>query len=73
MGEAFGFHILEVPGGEFLRSLGFIGILNADFSEETSIHYSYFSINIGIIHLVSAFAFAIYKGIKQGKTYEFTY
>ena len=24
VGEAFGFHILEVPGGEFLRSLGFI-------------------------------------------------
>ena len=34
MGEAFGFHILEVPGGEFLRSLGFIGILNAaDFQK----------------------------------------
>jgi V/A-type H+-transporting ATPase subunit I len=71
VGEAFGFHILEVPGGEFLRSLGFIGILNAaDFSEETVLTILTFSINIGIIHLVSAFAFAIYKGIKQGKTYE---
>ncbi|HSF00816.1 MAG TPA: V-type ATPase 116kDa subunit family protein, partial [Nitrososphaeraceae archaeon] len=71
VGEAFGFHILEVPGGEFLRSLGFIGILNAaDFSEETVLTILTFSINIGIVHLVSAFAFAIYKGIKQGKTYE---
>lgn len=36
VGEAFGFHIFEVPGGEYLKSLGFIGILNAaDFSEET--------------------------------------
>jgi V/A-type H+-transporting ATPase subunit I len=71
VGEAFGFHILEVPGGEFLRSLGFIGVLNAaDFSEETVLTILTFSINIGITHLVSAFAFAIYKGIKQGKTYE---
>ena len=71
VGEAFGFHILELPGGEFLRSLGFIGVLNAaDFSEETVLTILTFSINIGIIHLVSAFAFAIYKGIKQGKTYE---
>jgi V/A-type H+-transporting ATPase subunit I len=71
VGEAFGFHILEVPGGEFLRSLGFIGILNAaDFSEETVLTILTFSVNIGITHLVSAFAFAIYKGIKQGRTYE---
>src|SRR5687768_13659310 len=36
VGEAFGFHILELPGTEYLRSSGFIGILNAaDFSEET--------------------------------------
>ena len=71
VGEAFGFHILEVPGGEYLRSLGFIGVLNAaDFSEETVLTILTFSINIGITHLVSAFAFAIYKGIKQGKTYE---
>jgi V/A-type H+/Na+-transporting ATPase subunit I len=71
VGEAFGFHILEVPGGEFLRSLGFIGILNAaDFSEETVLTILTFSINIGITHLVSAFAFSIYKGIKQGKKYE---
>lgn len=71
VGEAFGFHILEVPGGEFLRSLGFIGILNAaDFSEETVLTILTFSVNIGIVHLVSAFAFAIYKGIKQGRTYE---
>jgi V/A-type H+-transporting ATPase subunit I len=71
VGEAFGFHILEVPGGEFLRSLGFIGILNAaDFSEETVLTILTFSINIGITHLVSAFAFAIYKGIKQGRTFE---
>ena len=71
VGEAFGFHILEVPGGEYLRSLGFIGILNAaDFSEETVLTILTFSINIGITHLVSAFAFSIYKGIKQGKKYE---
>ncbi|HJT83328.1 MAG TPA: V-type ATPase 116kDa subunit family protein [Nitrososphaeraceae archaeon] len=71
VGEAFGFHILEVPGGEFLRSLGFIGILNAaEFSEETVLTILTFSINIGITHLVSAFAFSIYKGIKQGKKYE---
>ena len=71
VGEAFGFHILEVPGGEFLRSLGFIGILNAaEFSEETVLTILTFSINIGITHLVSAFAFSIYLGIKQGKKYE---
>lgn len=71
VGEAFGFHIFEVPGGEYLRSLGFIGILNAaDFSEETVLTILTFSINIGITHLVSAFAFSIYKGIKQGKKYE---
>ncbi|HEU5461207.1 MAG TPA: V-type ATPase 116kDa subunit family protein [Nitrososphaeraceae archaeon] len=71
VGEAFGFHIFELPGGEYLRSLGFIGILNAaDFSEETVLTILTFSINIGITHLVSAFAFSIYKGIKQGKKYE---
>jgi V/A-type H+/Na+-transporting ATPase subunit I len=71
VGEAFGFHILELPGTEYLRSLGYIGILNAaDFSEETVLTILTFSINIGITHLVSAFAFSIYKGIKQGKKYE---
>jgi V/A-type H+/Na+-transporting ATPase subunit I len=71
VGEAFGFHILELPGTEYLRSLGFIGILNAaDFSEETVLIILTFSVNIGITHLVSAFAFSIYKGIKQGKKYE---
>jgi V/A-type H+-transporting ATPase subunit I len=71
VGEAFGFHIFEVPGGEYLKSLGFIGILNAaDFSEETVLTILTISINIGITHLVSAFAFSIYKGIKQGKKYE---
>ena len=71
VGEAFGFHIFEIPGGEYLRSLGFVGILNAaDFSEETVLTILTFSINIGITHLVSAFAFFIYKGIKQGKKYE---
>ena len=71
VGEAFGFHILELPGTEYLRSSGYIGILNAaDFSEETVLTILTFSINIGITHLVSAFAFSIYKGIKQGKKYE---
>ena len=71
VGEAFGFHILELPGTEYLRSSGYIGILNAaDFSEETVLIILTFSINIGITHLVSAFAFSIYKGIKQGKKYE---
>lgn len=71
VGEAFGFHILELPGTEYLRSLGYIGVLNAaDFSEETVLTILTFSINIGITHLVSAFAFSIYKGIKQGKKYE---
>ena len=71
VGEAFGFHILELPGTDIWRSSGYIGILNAaDFSEETVLTILTFSINIGITHLVSAFAFSIYKGIKQGKKYE---
>jgi V/A-type H+-transporting ATPase subunit I len=71
VGEAFGFHIQELPGGEALKSTGFIGILNAaEFTQENVLTILTISINIGILHLISAFSLSIYKGIKQGKEFE---
>jgi vacuolar-type H+-ATPase subunit I/STV1 len=71
IGEAFGFHILELPGGEALKSTGFIGILNAaEFTQENVLNILTISVNIGILHLISAFSLSIYKGIKQGKGFE---
>ena len=71
VGEAFGFHILELPGAEALKSTGFIGILNAsEFTQENVLTILTISVNIGILHLISAFSLSIYKGIKQGKGFE---
>lgn len=71
VGEAFGWHILEIPGGEVLKSTGFIGILNAsEFTQQNVLTILTISINIGILHLISAFSLSIYKGVKEGKTFE---
>ena len=71
VGEFFGFHILELPGAEALESIEFIGFLNAvEFTQENVMTILTISINIGIIHLVSALSLNIYKGLKEGKTFE---
>jgi V/A-type H+-transporting ATPase subunit I len=71
VGEAFGWHIREMPGGEVLKSTGFIGILNAaEFTQQNVLTILTISINIGILHLISAFSLSIYKGVKEGKTFE---
>jgi V/A-type H+/Na+-transporting ATPase subunit I len=71
VGEAFGWHIQEIPGGEVLKSTGFIGILNAsEFTQQNVLTILTISINIGILHLISAFSLSIYKGVKEGKTFE---
>jgi V/A-type H+-transporting ATPase subunit I len=71
VGEVFGFHIQQLPGGEVLKSTGFIGILNAtEFTQENVLTILTISINIGILHLISAFSLSIYKGIKDGKEFE---
>jgi V/A-type H+/Na+-transporting ATPase subunit I len=71
VGEAFGWHIREMPGGEVLKSTGFIGILNAaEFAQQNVLTILTISINIGILHLISAFSLSIYKGVKEGKTFE---
>ena len=71
VGEVFGFHLLQLPGGEVLKSTGFIGILNAtEFTQENVLTILTISINIGILHLISAFSLSIYKGIKDGKGFE---
>ena len=71
VGEAFGFHLHELPGGEVLKSTGFIGILNAtEFTQQNVLTILTISINIGILHLISAFSLSIYKGIKDGKLFE---
>jgi V/A-type H+-transporting ATPase subunit I len=71
VGEAFGFHILELPGAESLRALGFIGILNAaDFTQENVMTILTISVNIGILHLINAFALSIYRGLNEGKRFE---
>jgi V/A-type H+-transporting ATPase subunit I len=71
VGELFGFHIQELPGAEFLKSTGFIGFLNAvEFNQENVMTILTISINIGIIHLVSALSLNIYKGLKEGKSFE---
>jgi V/A-type H+-transporting ATPase subunit I len=71
VGEAFGWHIREMPGGEVLKSTGFIGILNAaEFTQQNVLTILTISINIGILHLISAFSLSIYKGVKEGKIFE---
>ena len=71
VGEVFGFHLQQLPGGEVLKSTGFIGILNAtEFTQENVLTILTISINIGILHLISAFSLSIYKGIKDGKGFE---
>lgn len=71
VGEAFGFHLLEFPGAEALKSTGFVGILNAsEFTQQNVLTILTISINIGILHLMSAFALSIYKGLKEGKRFE---
>nr|MBA3285179.1 hypothetical protein [Nitrosopumilus sp.] len=71
VGEFFGFHIVELPGAEALRSIGIIGFLNAtEFTQENVMTILTISINIGIIHLASALSLNIYKGLKEGKTFE---
>jgi V/A-type H+-transporting ATPase subunit I len=71
VGEFFGFHIVELPGAEALRSIGFIGFLNAtDFTQENVMTILTISINIGIIHISSALSLNIYKGLKEGRTFE---
>jgi V/A-type H+-transporting ATPase subunit I len=71
VGEFFGFHILELPGAEILRSFGFVGFLNAvEFTQENVMTILTISINIGIIHLASALSLNIYKGLKEGKNFE---
>jgi V/A-type H+-transporting ATPase subunit I len=60
-----------LPGGEVLKSTGFIGILNAtEFTQQNVLTILTISINIGILHLISAFSLSIYKGIKDGKLFE---
>jgi V/A-type H+/Na+-transporting ATPase subunit I len=71
VGEIFGFHLQQLPGGEVLKSTGFIGILNAtEFTQENVLTILTISINIGILHLISAFSLSIYKGIMDGKRFE---
>lgn len=71
VGEAFGFHIVELPGAEILKSTGFIGILNAaDFTQENVMIILTISVNIGILHLINAFILSIYKGLREGKRFE---
>ncbi len=71
VGELFGFHIQELPGAEFLKSTGIVGFLNAtEFNQENVMTILTISINIGIIHLVSALSLNIYKGLKEGKSFE---
>jgi V/A-type H+-transporting ATPase subunit I len=62
---------VDLPGAEALRSIGIIGFLNAtDFTQENVMTILTISINIGIIHLASALSLNIYKGLKEGKTFE---